>query len=258
MNTVWLVSYRGEHLFIPKVWARFLATMLVVFTAGCNLPLVIESSDEVTSSVGISENLPTVGSSEEFPTPSDSDDSFAEQAFFLGPLYTDTGEYKYVHPGYSVGEESGAPWSFGHLGLDMIIAPSGADVIAPAAGVVEVLDIYCNPRNNQWQVNLHIRSSSKFAYHILFEPRAPSESEVTLQREAIPLIIGQNVNQGELLGRMLDLSHGDRSGGEPGIHFDLWINGEVVCPEPYFEPDAHAGMLTLVQAMYPGAKLCYP
>jgi hypothetical protein len=250
MNPKRLDPIRAAHRFPQKARVGFLAVLLVVLAAGCNLPIAVDSSEKFPATDGSSEDYPTaVGSS---------DVSLPEEAFSLGLLYADTDEYKYVHPGYSIGEESGAPWGFEHLGLDLIIAQSGAGVIAPADGVVEELVIYCNPRNNQWQVHLQIRSGSKFAYHIMFEPRAPSESEVALQWDAIPLSIGQKVNQGDLLGRMLDLSHGDRSGGEPGIHFDLWMNDEVVCPEPYFEPDALAGMLALVQAMYPGAKLCYP
>jgi hypothetical protein len=233
----------------------FLALILVVLAAGCNLPTPVGSTQELPDTVGTSQEFSNTVTSSDQSLP---EETVPEEPFSLGPLYADLDEYKYIFPGYSIGQASGAPWGFEHLGLDMIIAHSGANVIAPAGGVVEALDIYCNPRNDQWQVNLHIRARTSILYNILFEPRAPSESEVAGQWEAIPLSIGQRVNRGDLLGRMLDLSHGDRSAGEPGIHFDVWVDDQVVCPEPYFEPDALAGMLVLVGRMFPGAKLCYP
>jgi hypothetical protein len=181
-----------------------------------------------------------------------------EGDIILDVLFADAEEFKYIHPGYSAGVGSGAPWGFEHLGLDFITATNGAKVLAPAGGVVEEVNIYMNPRNNQWQVNVRVKYNEDFIYHILFEPRAPSEDEIALQRAAIPISVGQKVAEGELLGKILDLSHGDLSGGEAGIHFDLRKNEELVCPGNYFTLDALEEMLALLWAMYPQAKICYP
>lgn len=245
---------------IWKEWLALLTAGLLLLASACNLPAPGGIAGEQAQPAAVSPAVPTLPAgtvqvSTPFPTGTAAPSS---EDFSLAALYQDASQYKYIFPGYSMGTDSGAPWGFEHLGLDMLIATSGAAVLAPADGVVENLVTYCNPRNNQWQVNLLVRYNSSITYNILFEPRAPSESEVAQQWDALPLTIGQPVRQGDLLGAMLDLSHGDRSGGEPGLHFDLWIDGDIVCPEPYFQPQAHAGMLALVQAKFPGAKLCYP
>lgn len=186
------------------------------------------------------------------------ENNLPEGDILLDVLFADAKEFKYIHPGYSEGAESAAPWGFEHKGLDLITSINGAQVIAPAIGVVDEISIYCNPRNNQWQVNMRILYNHEFKYHILFEPRAPSENEIIKQRNAISVSVGQNVKQGELLGKILDLSYGDLSGGEPGIHFDLWKFEEIVCPGNYMTPDAIDRTLELLWAMYPQAKICYP
>ncbi len=211
---------------------------------------VVLAAAVVLASCGGEPAAPTAAPSSS-PTPSQSD-------IVLGAPYADAAEYKYVFPGYSTGGASGAPWGFEHEGLDFIIAGGGARVLAPAEGAVEQIELYQNPRNGQWQVNLRVRFNPRFAYDVLFEPRAPSQSVIADQRAAIPLLEGQRVTKGQLLGRILDLSRGDRSAGEPGIHFDVWRDESNVCPEPYFEPAARAGALALLHAAFPQARLCYP
>jgi len=183
--------------------------------------------------------------------------TWPEEDIIMDVLFADVEEFKYIHPGYSEGD-SGVPWGFEHLGIDLITAINGAQVLAPADGLVEEVNIYMNPRNNQWQVNVRVVYNKKYIYHVLFEPRAPSEEEIALQFSAIPVSVGQKVTQGDLLGKILDLSHGDLSGGEAGIHFDLRENEVLVCPGYYFNEEALEKMLTLLWAMYPGAKICYP
>jgi len=183
--------------------------------------------------------------------------AWPEEDIILDVLFADAEEFKYIFPGYSEGD-SGVPWGFKHLGLDLITAINGAQVLAPAGGLVEEVNIYMNPRNNQWQVNVRVVYNKKYIYHVLFEPRAPSEEEIALQFAAIPVSVGQRVIQGDLLGKILDLSHGDLSGGEAGIHFDLRENEVLVCPGYYFNAEAHEKMLTLLWGMFPGAEICYP
>ncbi len=181
-----------------------------------------------------------------------------EEDIILAAPFANSKEFKYIHPGFSVSADSGAPWRFAHLGMDLIAAKSGARVVAPARGVVDELKIYQNEHNGQWQVNLGVHFNSSFRYHILFEPRAHSQDEVEQQRSAIPLVLGQQLQQGEFIGTILDLSSGDLSAGEVTIHFDIWKGQKNICPAPYFTAEAYTGMLALVRAMYPGAELCYP
>ncbi len=188
----------------------------------------------------------------------ESDDPMPEGDIVLDVLFADVQEFKYIFPGFACSDTSGAPWGFAHLGTDVIAAQSGARVLAPADGTVEEVNVYMNPRNNQWQVNVRVRYNSTFVYHVLFEPRAPSESENALQRSAIPISPGQKVHKGDLLGRQLDLSHGDLSAGEAGIHFDVWKGNDNICPQPYFTANALAQMMNLLHAKFPNASLCYP
>ncbi|OPY09706.1 MAG: Peptidase family M23 [Syntrophaceae bacterium PtaB.Bin095] len=183
----------------------------------------------------------------------------SEGEFVLSAPYADVSEFKWIFPGFSVSADSGAPWGFAHLGLDLIVASGKARVIAPADGIVEKKELYQNEHNGQYQVNLRIRYDSEFVYHLLFEPRANTQLLGEKQFDAIiTLQAGQKVKQGDFLGEILDLSGGDYSCGEATVHFDIWRGTANICPAPYFSPEAYAGMLGLVQAKFPGAELCYP
>ncbi len=183
----------------------------------------------------------------------------SEGEFVLSAPYVDVSEFKWIFPGFSVSSDSGAPWGFAHLGLDLIVANDKARVIAPADGIVEKKEFYQNEHNGQYQVNLRIRYDSEFVYHLLFEPRAKTMWGGLKQFAAIvSLQPGQKVYQGDFLGEILDLSGGDHSCGEATVHFDIWRGTANICPVPYFTPGAYVGMLALVRVKYPGAVLCYP
>jgi murein DD-endopeptidase MepM/ murein hydrolase activator NlpD len=183
----------------------------------------------------------------------------SEERFTLAAPYAILTEFKYIFPGFSVSADSGAPWGFAHLGLDLIVANEKAQVIAPADGIVEKKELYQNEHNGQYQVNLRIRYDSEFVYHLLFEPRAKTILLGVKQFAAIiSLQPGQKIKQGDFLGEILDLSGGDYSTGGATVHFDIWKDGQNICPAPYFTLDAYTGMLTLVRNKFPGAELCYP
>lgn len=181
-----------------------------------------------------------------------------QEEFSLSYLFTDAGEYKYIHPGYSADDQSGSPWGFKHQGLDLIAAKSGAWVLAPADGEVQQLVLYLNPVNDQWQVNLHIKYDDRFSYNLFFEPRAHSAERIALQRAAIRVAENDRVTAGDTLGAILNLSSEETGFGDVTVHFDLWVDGQNVCPEPYFKPQVLTAMLSLLHAKYPDGKLCYP
>jgi len=180
-----------------------------------------------------------------------------EEDFSLSTLFPDAGEYKYIHPAYSADAESGAPWGFKHQGLDLIAAKSGAWILVPADGLAQQVQEYLNPVNNQWQVNLHIRCDDRFSYNLLFEPRAATAEQNALQRAAIRVSENERVTAGDTLGAILNLSSEATGFGDVTVHFDLWVDGQNVCPEPYFKPEALAALLSLLHAKYPEGKLCY-
>ncbi|MBN1780767.1 hypothetical protein JW948_06555 [bacterium] len=182
----------------------------------------------------------------------------ADTTFVLSESWVDISEFRYIHPGFSVSADSGAPWGFAHLGLDLILAGDSAHVIAPSGGTVEFADIYQNEHNLQWQVNLRVRFDGEFIYHMLFEPRAHTREEAEFQRAAMPLTVGQRVKRGDFLGMIYDLSGGDMSSGGATVHFDIWKGDQNICPAPYMTSEAYEGMLFLIRSMYPDADLCYP
>jgi hypothetical protein len=181
-----------------------------------------------------------------------------EEEFSLSYLFADAGEYKYIHPAYSADAQSGAPWGFKHQGVDLITAKSGACVLVPADGEVQQLVLYLNPVNNQWQVNLHVRYDDRFSYNLFFEPRAHTAEQIALQRAAILVAENDRVTAGDTLGTILNLSSEETGFGDVTVHFDLWVDGQNVCPEPYFKPSVLAAMLSLLHAKYPDGQLCYP
>jgi hypothetical protein len=188
------------------------------------------------------------------PSPSPPEPSPPPEAdIVLGAPYAVSAEFKYIHPGYSA--SAGAPWGFVHQGLDLIAAGARGRLIAPASGTVEQVEIYQNEHNGKWQVNLSVRHSARFVYHVLFEPGATSRDRVQQQRDAVPLSPGQPVTPGQALGDVLDLSDGH---DDPTAHVDLWKGDQNICPEPYFTSAARAGLLALLRAKHPGALLCYP
>ncbi len=181
-----------------------------------------------------------------------------EEEFSLSYLFADAGEYKYIHPAYSADTESGAPWGFKHQGLDLIAAKSGACVLVPADGLVYELVEYLNPVNNQWQVNLHIKYDDRISYNLLFEPRAHTAEQNAIQRAAILVAANDRVTAGDTLGTILNLSSEETGFGDVTVHFDLWVDGQNICPEPYFKPEVLTAILSLLHAKYPDGQLCYP
>lgn len=180
-----------------------------------------------------------------------------ENEISLSYLFTDISQYKYIHPAYSADAGSGAPWGFKHQGIDLITADS-AYFLAPADGEILQLVLYLNPINSQWQVNMHIRYNNRFSYNLMIEPRAHTEEEVAIQRAAIRVNEHDRVTGGDTLGMILNLSGEETGYGDVTVHFDLWVDGQNVCPEPYFRPDVLAVMMTLLHYMYPDGQLCYP
>ena len=178
--------------------------------------------------------------------------------FSLSYLFADAGEYKYIHPAYSADAESGSPWGFKHQGVDLIAAKSGACVLVPADGLVGEVVQYLNPVNNQWQVNLHVKYDDRFSYNLFLEPRAHTAEQIALQRAAILVAENDRVTAGDTLGTLLNLSSEETGFGDVMVHFDLWVDGQNVCPEPYFKTEVLTAMLSLLHAKYPDGQLCYP
>jgi murein DD-endopeptidase MepM/ murein hydrolase activator NlpD len=175
----------------------------------------------------------------------------------LSYLFDNAGDYKYIFPAYSADDQSGAPWGFRHQGLDLITATS-ARVLTPANGLVQQVEVYLNPVNNLWQVNIHIKYDDHYSYNLMFEPRAAKSEQIALQRAAILVEENDRVTEGDTLGTILNLSSEESGFGDVTVHFDLWMDGQNVCPEPYFKPEVLTTMLALLNAKYPDGQLCYP
>jgi hypothetical protein len=127
----------------------------------------------------------------------------------------------------------------------------------PADGLVQEVVQYLNPVNNQWQVNLHVKYDDRFSYNLFFEPRAHTAEQIALQRAAILVAENDRVTTGDTLGTILNLSSEETGFGDVTVHFDLWVDGQNVCPEPYFKTKVLTAMLSLLHAKYPDGQLCY-
>lgn len=186
------------------------------------------------------------------------DDPAAEGDIVLGVLWADLQEFKYINPGFSASDSTGAPWGIANEGIDLIASQNGARVLAPADGTVEEVRTMLNPKNNQWHVIVRVRFNRTFVYYILFQPRTSSQTDVAAQRSAITVTENQKVRTGDILGRVLNLSQGNPTAGEVGIHLEVWKGERNSCPQPYFATEALAKILDLLHALHPQAQLCYP
>jgi hypothetical protein len=181
-----------------------------------------------------------------------------EEPFSISYLFTDASEFKYIDPAFSADSSSGAPWEIKHLGIDLITAAeNGTCLLVPADGKVQQVVMYLNPKNNQWQMNLHIRYDDRFSYNLFIEPRAHTAEQIAIQRAAIPVHENDQVTAGDTLGTILNLSSEETGFSDVTVHFEVCVDSENVCPEPYFKPEVLTAILSLLHAKYPDGKLCY-
>lgn len=175
--------------------------------------------------------------------------------------YIDEADIKWVRQGYS--ESTNAPWGFEHDGIDFQPLADRTPFRAVCDGVITELCLRRGPpieeEEGNYDVFLELTYDSTWAFTYNFEPKSTLLEDGVAQWTNMAVAIFQEVKQGDILGY---LHMGDESAH---IHFSalklgyFFHNGVVVCPGPFFTPEAQDSILRLTTNRFPGATdICYP
>ena len=181
-------------------------------------------------------------------TPNDPVDP-ADVDFIMITPYAAIAEMGPINEAFSATASS--PWGFAHGGIDFFVQGSSAVFRAVVSGTITRLELSQLEVTGNWQVQVTLAYNSTFEVFYTFEPMTTSPVDGTDQLAAIVVSQGQSVAQGDALGSLLMRGEGTH------VDFGVVANGSWVCPSPYFTADAQQEILGLLQAVWPGAQLCY-
>jgi len=144
------------------------------------------------------------------------------------------------------------PWGFEHRGIDIFTTGNLKPFQAVCSGVVDMVDLFLNPVNSYWQVNVRIIFNSIYSVEYAFEPCGNNQSDGQTQLANILVSEGQAVSQGDIIGYLYTVD-------AQNAHIDwaLLKNGVAICPEPYFTPEARDSILRLIHKDNMGWDMCY-
>jgi hypothetical protein len=145
-----------------------------------------------------------------------------------------------------------SPLGFEHTAFDFFTTGNLKPFQAVCSGVVEWVDLFLNPGNSYWQVNVLIIFNSTYSVHYAFEPCGNSQSDGQTQLDNILVSGGQAVSQGDVIGYLytVDAQYAH-------VDWGLRKNGVGVCPEPYFTSEARDSILRLLHRDHPEWNMCY-
>ena len=114
-------------------------------------------------------------------------------------------------------------------GIDFVVNDS-TDILASC--VVEIIEKEMWLNGDHWQTTLSMKYNDRFIFSIQFESFAQNETYGSYQRDAINVEVGDIVERGEVLGKLL--CHG------PGTHIDFGLKDqdEDACTYQYFSETA--------------------
>lgn len=154
----------------------------------------------------------------------------------------------------------------GHIGIDFGFRtpPSGTDLIefiSPAAGTVRQAD-ELTVGIGLYMFDLVIEINDEWGILMAFEPGVfPGTAEAFRQRDNITVSVGDEVSQGDLVGRLLVINESEIPGDSPPshIHWSVFRGGsseiEYVCPRTYCLPAAQSQLDNLFTRY--GREVCY-
>lgn len=176
----------------------------------------------------------------------------SEPISMLTPYVTEA-DIVSINESYS--ETATCPWGFVHQGIDFFPAIGSLhDFQAVSSGVVQDVNLWINPGNNFWQVNVSIKYNNTFSAEYAFEPMSSLQADGQTQLANILIAVGDTVTSGQLIGRL----HAAMNGAH--VHFSLTENNQFICPEPYFTSSAQASIMTILQNTFPSEpniQMCY-
>lgn len=163
--------------------------------------------------------------------------------------YLVSSDIQAVFEAYSTG--SNAPWGFAHNGIDFTPKRNSVPVRAVAPGKVVELKLWKNNQSVNYQVNVSVQYNSLYTVCYIFEPFSDKESDGKIQLQNISISSGQNISEGQLIGKLYAVGNGAH------LHFGLNKEGTATCPESYFNPAAKDSMQNMIHRIHPDWKLCY-
>lgn len=186
-----------------------------------------------------------------FSTFNPSDRYQSEKLDYMGVIYANRSSQYGFFEGYS--ETNSCPWGFIHNGIDYFFY-NNTEVIAAAPGYVEEISWRVNPDTtlNMYNIFVMIRFNASIVLHYCFEPFTHVEGDHLRQLDMLNIREGDWVDKADLIGMFLHVEEAAH------IHFgvrqgDKWLN-----PEPFFGPDDHDEIMTLINEYHPGWFLSYP
>jgi hypothetical protein len=144
-----------------------------------------------------------------------------------------------------------APWGFVHLGVDFTPKEDLEPFLAVCSGTVDLVELWQLEATSNWQVSVRLLCNATYSVIYAFEPMTSNQADGETQLQNIIVSEGQSVSQGEIIGYLAVIGDGSH------VDFGFLENWERVCPEPYFSPEAHESILSLVHMAWPGASMCY-
>lgn len=167
--------------------------------------------------------------------------------------YVNEADIVSINEAYS--ETATCPWGFVHQGIDFFPQLGSLhDFQTVSSGVVDDVNLWLNPGNNFWQVNVRIQYNNTISVEYAFEPMSSLQADGQTQLANILVAAGDTVSSGQLIGRLHAASNGAH------VHFSLVENNQFICPEPYFTPAAQASIMTILQNTFPSEpnlQMCY-
>ncbi len=173
----------------------------------------------------------------------------ADAEFSMLAPYTNVSEMAPINEAYD--EVGNSPWGFTHNGVDFFAIGGQATFQAVCPGEIVQVNLWLNPGNSRWQVNVTIRYNNRFSVEYAFEPTPADQAGGQAQLAAINVAEGQTVAAGDTLGVLIA---GDN---RSHVDFSLRDNNNFICPEPHFTAAATIEILGLVRQQWPGASICY-
>lgn len=138
-----------------------------------------------------------------------------------------------------------------HDGIDFPVTGNLKPFQAVFSGEVFRVELWQNDRSSNWQVNVAIWFNSTYSTEYAFEPMTAVQADGQTQLDNILVSEGQTVSQGDVIGYLFTSGEGSH------VHFGFYMNGEAVCPEPYFSQEARDSMMDVIHTDRPDWEMCY-
>lgn len=170
---------------------------------------------------------------------------------YMNVIYDNRSDNYAFNEGYS--ESAACPWGFEHNGLDIFLN-NNSKVIAGAPGLVEELTWkdYGEGVDNRFHIRLQVRFNKDIVLGYNFEPWTQLSTDKDKQLAMFTIQEGDWVELGQEIARFLYVDVGAH------IHFDVNLNNEQTCPQPFFSTAGYNEMMEMIHSFQFDWDMCYP